>query len=222
MIRGVSIGAAVLLACAAPAPAQDAASDDALRAEATANRARVQTPPKFLDGPKAELPDAEKALGHHGTAVIEGVVALDGRMHDAEVKTSSGAPALDSIALAAAGATRFEPATDAAGAPLPVLVSMPFDMVAYKSASGGAFEYRCGQFVRDMDWWRATYPERPWKEHELYKLQLGLIVLGSLGPALRDQAKLNKALDGFETKWTGAIEKCRRKPTILQMDAMLR
>ena len=222
-IQAAILAAALALPAALPAGAQEVPSAaEASLAEAAANRARVKTAPAFVDGPKAVLPESEKALGRHGTVLVEGVIGADGRMRQARVKSSSGAPTLDAIALAAAQATRFTPAQDAQGAALPVLASMPFELVAYKSATGGMFDYRCEQFVRDMDWWRATFPEKPWKEHELYRLEAGLALVSVLDAALRDQAKLKKAVDGFDSKWAAAIDKCRRKPAMLQKDAIFR
>lgn len=220
--------AAFGLATAALSPAtaavQTGAGDaaDTLRTEGQANKAKVVTRPDFINGPPADLPASEKALGHHGLVVIEGVVGSDGRMHAASVKTSSGVPTLDAIALAAAQGSTFTPAKDAAGAALPVLISMPFEFAAYRSATGGIYQYKCDQFVRDMDWWRQANPQKPYKEHELYKILSGFRILALLRSAGGDHTKVLKAINGFETKWNAAIELCRRKPTMLQKDAIYR
>jgi TonB family protein len=195
---------------------------EALRAEGRANRDKIATRPSFVDGPRAVLPESEKALGHHGLVAIEGVIAADGRMHAARVKTSSGIAALDAIALAAAEASSFVPAKDSAGRALPVLTSMPFELVAYKSATGGVFEYRCNQFFRDMDWWRGANPDKSYPDHELYKLELGVGMLALIQPSRGDQDRLRKAIKGFEAKWSEAIERCRRAPEMLQKDALYR
>lgn len=204
---------------AGTAGAQD---DGTLRAAAAENRARIATRPDFIDGPRAELSEAEKALGHHGAVIIEGVIGTDGTMRAARVKASSGVPALDGIALAAATASRFTPAKDAAGVALPVLTSMPFELVAYKTPKGGLFEYRCAQWVRDMDWWRSVAPQRPWKEHELYKMQLGMMMLGMIQTARGDHAKMQTEIAGFETRWNAALDRCRAEPRKLQKDVLYR
>lgn len=215
---GIALAALLQVPAATPATAQTA--DQALRVEAQANRARMKAPPTFIDGPHAVLPDAEKAQGHHGQVVIDGVIAPDGRMHAARVKTSSELPTLDAIALAAAEHSRFAPAKDAAGAPLAVLISMPFDLVAYKSAKGGVFEYRCDQFVRDMEWWHGAHPQKAYSEHELYRMELGVQMLSLIQAARGDQDRLRKAIAAFDGKWIAAIEACRKTPTKLQKDAL--
>ena len=207
---------------ASPAPTPAPAADDSLFAEGRANVARARTRPEFVDGPEPVLPEAEKAQGHHGTVVVEGVVAADGRMHSARVKVSSRAPALDAIALDAAKATKFTPARDEAGSPLPVHVLMPFELVAYKTPKGGLFEYRCGQFVRDMDWWRTAHPEKQLSDHELYKMALGLSFVSGMQARGADPQKFLKAAGAFPARWAKAVEKCRAKPGMLQKDALFR
>ena len=195
-------------------------ADETVRAEAKANRDKMTTKPSFVNGPRAELPESERALGHHGAVIIEGVIGLDGKMHATWVKTSSGLPSLDKIALAAAQASSFMPGKNSAGVPIPILTSMPFELVAYKSATGGIFEYHCDQFVRDMDWWHVANPQKPYSDHELYKMESGLIMLTLIQSAKGDQSKLREALAVFDNKWNAAIEQCRRKPRLLQKDAL--
>ena len=209
-----------------PSAAQEAQTnrdvDAVIRAAAQGNRERMKAPPGFVNGPRAALPPSEKALGHHGTVIIEGVIDVDGRMHAARVKVGSGVAALDNIALSAAQESRFTPAKDAAGQALPVLTSMPFDLVAYKSVNSGLFEHKCDQFVRDMDWWRIANPSKPFSEHTLYKLELGSSMLSIMQAARGDQNKLRTLIGGFDTKWSAAMELCRVKPAMLQKDVIFR
>ena len=202
----------------APAPAESAAWR-----EAAINRPLIKTAPAFVDGPRAQLPEAEKVLGHHGPVVIQGIIGIDGRMIEARVKQTSHAPVLDQIALDAAMASTFTPARDVEGTPLPIVIAMPFDLVAYKSEQGmGILQYTCDQFVRDMDWWKSVNPDKSFKEHELYLLESGLDFASAIQRAGKDREALNKAGAGFEQRWEAAIACCRKKPHILQRDAIFR
>jgi TonB family protein len=192
-------------------------------AEAEANRQKMKVAPSFVEGPRAELPESEKTHGHHGPVVIQGIIGIDGRMHEARVKVASGALAIDEIALAAAAASIFLPAKDANGIPLPVVISMPFDLVAYKASGGmGILQYKCSQFVRDMDWWKSVNPDKTFKEHELYKMEIGFEMLSLIQRARGNQALLSQSVAGFEVRWSAAIDLCRKKPDMLQRDAIYR
>lgn len=104
-----------------------------------------------------------------------------------------------------------------------IVVGMPFDLVAYKSSDGpGILEYSCAQFVRDMDWWKSVNPDKPFKEHELYLLESGMDFAAAVSRANGDYAGLNGHSAKFEQRWLAAIELCRRKPKMLQRDAIFR
>ena len=191
--------------------------------EATANRARIKVAPTFIDGPRAELPEAEKALGHHGRVVVEGIIGIDGTMTEARIRQTSNAPALDKIALDAAIASSFTPAKDVDGQLLPVVVAMPFDLVAYKSEQGmGILQYTCEQFVRDMDWWRSVNTGTPFSEHELHQLESGMDFAAAISRVNGDYARLKGFSSDFDKRWLAAIDYCRKKPKILQRDAIFR
>jgi TonB family protein len=205
---------------AATPPSQQSAPAEApskAMEAATANRARMKTRPKFLDGPKAELPDAEKAAGHNGTAIISGIVDATGAFTETRVRQSTGAPALDQIALDAAKASHFTPAKDAAGAALDVPVSMSFDFYASQSdvPGGGLVHYQCDQFVRDTDWWHSAHPAAKWSDYQLYTFMVGFWVLYG-GPA-NDMTQRLKS-DPVEADWPHWIEACRSNPTQLFVD----
>lgn len=191
--------------------------------EAIANRPSIKVAPTFVDGPRAHLPESEKALGHHGTVLIEGIIGTDGRMAEARVKRTSHAPVLDQIALEAAMASTFTPARGADGAPLAVVIVMPFDLVAYKSEQGmGIMQYTCEQFVRDMDWWISVNPEKPFSAHELHQLESGMEFAAAISRANGDYARLKGFSSDFDQRWLAAIDYCRRKPKVLQRDAIFR
>lgn len=188
--------------------------------EAEANRPRMKTAPTLVDGPQAELPEAEKALGHHGPVIIQGVIGIDGRMHEARVKRASGAPTLDQLALAAANASTFTPAKDADGVSLPVVNSMRYELAAYEfTGERLILHYKCDQFVRDMDWWKSVHPDTSVKEHELYQAELGLEVLTSIRGARANHDALRQRIAAFEARWNAAIAFCRRNPNAQKRDA---
>lgn len=207
----------------ADSAAADAVSESAAWTLAKANRTKVKVAPFFVDGPYAELPGSEKALGHHGPVVVEGILGVDGRLTEVRIKQTSHAPAVDQIAIKAALASTFTPAKDAQGEPLPIIIAMPFDLVAYKAAGGmGIQQYTCEQFVRDMDWWKSVNPDKPFSEHELYKLESGMEFAAAVSQANGDYAGLKGFSADFDQRWVAAIEYCRKKPKRLQRDAIFR
>ena len=100
---------------------------------------------------------------------------------------------------------------------------MPFDLVAYKAAGGmGILQYKCAQFVRDMDWWKSVNPDKSFKKHELYTMEIGFAMSAMIQQSQGNQELLSKAISGFEDRWIAAIELCRKKPNMLQRDAIYR
>lgn len=173
-------------------------------AEGEANRARIATRPHWVSDNEAEYPESERALGHHGQAVVRGLLGVDGRLRYATIETSSFAPVLDQSALAAASAATFEPAKDASGAPIPVVMTVPVGFYSYTSSEGvGAAMYTCRQFVLDMDWWRST--GRPFSDHQFY------LMIRGLGALARGMTNL-ESNESYERRWTRAIETCRAHP----------
>lgn len=198
----------------APASAEASAADEAAAAEALSNLSRVKTRAKWISGGEVELPEAERLAGHHGKVLVTGVLGTDGRLRYAMLKAGSGSPVLDRIAVAASLSAVFEPAKDADGKPLSVPITIPFEFYAYKSAEpgGGLVRYSCKQFAVDMDWWRATFPDRKWSEHELYTMIVGIAVLAKGNLAAGGAAGLKSTLADVEARWVQTIEKCRARP----------
>jgi TonB family protein len=191
--------------------------------QARSNRTRIKVAPAYIDGPSADLTEAEKALGHHGPVVVEGIIGVDGRMTEVRIKQTSHSPGVDRIAMEAAMASTFRPAKDEQGQPLPILVAMPFDLVAYKAAEGiGIQTYTCQQFVRDMDWWRSVNPDKPFSKHELYLLESGMDFASAISQAKGDRARLTGYSSDFDQRWLAAIEDCRKRPRALQRDMIFR
>ena len=166
--------------------------------DAEANRPRMKIVPSFVAGPRAELPESEQAQGHHGRVVVQGIIGIDEKMKEARIKVASGATAVDKIALAAADASTFVPAMDVNGIPLPVVIAMPFDLVAYKAAGGmRILQYKRAQFARDMVWWKSVNPNKTFKVHELYKMEIGFELLSMIQQSRGNQELLSKSISGF-------------------------
>lgn len=221
MKRTIAIGIAALLFAggvraqeSGPPPPQPEG------APAAAAQPRVATPPAFASGPQAEYSDAERNAGHHGTVVIRGVIGVDGRFQDPEVAVSSGAPGLDAAALAAARATSFTPARDDAGNVIEAPARMPFRFSRAAGPGGGLVRYPCSAFVQDMDWWRATFPDRSFDDHELYNFYAGarMVASGALRPG--GERQLRSAIAAFGQEWARALETCRRRPDAMLVEIM--
>ncbi|HEX8528057.1 energy transducer TonB [Allosphingosinicella sp.] len=202
-----AFGAAVLLAvCSA------AAHSGALAATAEQG---VVTPPRFLSGPPSDYPASARDSGHHGEVVIAGTLGIDGRIRDAAVAVSSGSPILDGASLDAARGALFTPALGEAGMPVEASVRMPFSFARYRSEvpGGGLVHYRCAAFAQDMRWWRATFPHRPWDQHELYQMILGLPFLMRGVDLSSAHTRLAAHVADFERRWEQALVRCSTSPT---------
>ena len=209
----VLLGLALL---AGPATAQDATSEAATAAMVTAkaNQALVKVKARWVSGGVPEYPESEKALGHHGVVKVFGILGLDGRMSQTIVAASSGAPVLDDLALTSVQGALFEPAKDAAGAPLAVAITFPVEFYGYKSPGpgGGILRYSCGQFARDMDWRRATFPKVEAADNELYGMMRGIAFLALMGSGPLDVATIKSSNADFARRWSEAVETCRAHP----------
>ena len=206
----------------APASAAADAGNEAAAAEALANVAKIKTKARWISGGEVALPEAERLAGHHGKVLVTGVLGVDGKLRYAMLKSSSGSPVLDRIAVAATLSAVFEPAKDADGNPLAVPITIPQEFYAYKSSEpgGGLVRYSCRQFAADMDWWRTTFPDRKWSEHELYSMMVGIAVLAKGNLTAGGAAGLKATLSDVETRWIKSIETCRAKPEKRFADVM--
>jgi TonB family protein len=202
-------------AAAQPAPAPAAAAPTAAAPPTQSpDLSRMKVRPKLKSGLNPEFPESEKALGHHGEVIVKGQLGVDGRVHDAHVATSSGAPSLDDVALKSAEAAEFTPALDAEGAPIAVPISLPFEFASYRTPGpgGGVLRYSCRQFALDMTWWRSAHPKSEWKDHELYSIFAGLGSMMMLKRMPVDANALKAYFDGLPRRWERAIEACRSQP----------
>ncbi len=177
------------------------------------NRALVKTK-AAMSGDYPDLPDALRALGHHGDVYVVGALGVDGKLARPRVAYSSGSPDLDALALSAVSAWTWSPALDADGKPLTVPLQVKIEFAAYRSdkAGGGLIRYGCRQFALDQDWWRSTHPGARRSDHELYTMMLGLNVIAGGGLSAGGVDGFKARMADFERRWDASIEKCRKAP----------
>ena len=94
------------------------------RDEAAAQRPR--TPPQLLSGSAPVYPPELEKKGITGTVGLAIVVGPDGGVQSVDVSSSSGQPALDQAAIAAAYTYRFEPARNIYDEPVACRVNRSF------------------------------------------------------------------------------------------------
>jgi TonB family protein len=164
----------------------------------------------------APYPEGERAAGRHGKVVVGGLVGRDGKLIDPQVTLSSKSPGLDAAALAAARATDFR--RDAVTAAVPTVITYEFVSFRSPGQSGGVLRYACAQFVRDQDWWKATWPAKERSEFENMMSGLGFLVL--MGGNRRTVSDYKSWSDGFKVRFPKAIEDCRAKPDALAIDML--
>ncbi|MBI3437800.1 MAG: energy transducer TonB [Proteobacteria bacterium] len=217
LVAFVALSGAVAAQQSAPPPVatdQQQTLSPAQQAEIAAgeaNRERIVTRPRWIDGLALDYPDAERALGHHGEVRVRGLIGVDGRLRYATIEASSRAAALDQSALAYISAATFDPAKDANGASISITTTVPVGFYSYTSNQGvGAAMYTCRQFVLDMDWWRSAFPEKTFADHQFYLMIRGLGFLARMG---QGGGALNvESNESFARRWTQAIETCRAHP----------
>lgn len=181
-------------------------------AGAEANRSRVVTRPSRLTAPDWEFPESERALGHNGIVVIRGLLSVDGRLRYLTVATSSRAPGLDTAALSWVAGSTFSPAKDAEGSPLAIMISVPVEYFSHNAPDGyGASHYTCRQFVLDMDWWRAAFPEESVSHHRFYEMVHGLGIMARM-EAGAERALSAESNEAFLQRWDASVESCRSRP----------
>ncbi|WP_157216632.1 TonB family protein [Flavisphingomonas formosensis] len=211
-----------VLAAAAPDTATGAVAETAAMAAARANRAAMKAPPVFKSGPEAEFPEGAREAGEFGKAIVSGIVGADGRMTEASIALSTRSARLDAAALAAAQASLFDPARDAAGTAIAVPVRMPFEFSNAKGPGkgGGVLRYRCDQVVRDYDWWYATWPADAHDDFYLMTLGFSMIAKSRTAKGELDPSAMGKVNRDFDERWRAAVETCRKTPERLFIDVL--
>lgn len=174
--------------------------------------------PRIFTPVTPDFPGTEQAAGHHGTVRIQGLIGGDGRLIDATVSTSSRAPGLDAAALAAARATVLRPLHYRSGAVVShfATLNFSFSSVGGAGTGGGLSRYRCDQFVRDEDWWRATWPST---DHD--EIQAAMIAL-RLNATERDERSEIPDIAGMvgdlDRRWPDGISACRARPQAMVLE----
>jgi TonB family protein len=187
-------------------------------AEAIANQAKVKTKPAFKSGPDPVLPESAKAAGVHGKVEIAFIIDVEGKPAEISVVKSSRSPELDGIAVAAVKASLYEPAKDKDGKPIALRVVTPttFSAVHIPGKTGGILYYDCAQFLRDEQWWAATWPG---EKSYIYNMSLGAVVIATRG-SMSDSKTLLTTVREFGESWQKAKDGCAKEPEMLFVDAL--
>ena len=141
------------------------------------------------------------ALGHHGLVVLEGDVSPEGRAVNLAIARSSRSPLLDAAALQRFTNARLGPDM-IAEKPQKVRLKIAFGSYDLDNLGLG---YLCAQAVRDADWYKATFPERPIEETK-FKIYLRSMALVDKRMAFANDR------ERFETVWRDTIALCSDRP----------
>lgn len=95
---------------ATQAPSASLATAPGAAAQGAAEPVSADRGPRLLHAPAPEYPRSSRRRGEEGEVVCRIAVALDGGVESVALERSSGFPLLDSAALRALSAWRFEPA----------------------------------------------------------------------------------------------------------------
>jgi TonB family protein len=181
----------------------------------------LKAKPKFLSGDEAAFSETAKALGHHGSVLVDVEIDRSGTVLAAVLKKSSGSDLLDGAALAAAKTAKFTPALDASGVAVPLKFVVPYGFYQYQSIEpgGGLVRYSCASFTKEMDWWDATHPEINGKPEssQLYTMLLGLRMMSNPGGMMAAFSG-GKGVAVHKAQWAQTREKCRANPNKLMID----
>ncbi len=207
---------AALQAGSTPAPSLE---DSPVVKSAKANRASMKTAPTYTVEPDTVVPDDAKLHGEHGEVSLAGVVDTDGRFIETRIKSTSRSDRIDAAALRAAQEARFAPARDADGRPIAAYISVLFNFTNTPLLDREAFPaYRCGQFVRDQDWWKQAWPERSDRNlGDFGDLLTGMVMLSS---GTRPEAFQRNAARS-DAVWDATLKECRTKPDAAVVDVFL-
>lgn len=217
-----SLAAASALALLAPPPVQDAPpaaarQDVPARSAPAVNRTQSNNLPRRQTGPETILPEASRAIGEHGEVHVSAHIGIDGSVSEVKLAQSSRAPTLDRLALDIVAQSVFTPGKDANGNPAAMTITFPlkFDNLRANSRSNGVLSYSCAQFVRDQDWWNATWGDTKEKD-DFYSMMLGLAMLSRKGGIAAPG--FSEAIEDFRKLFETTIRKCRATPDKLVLD----
>ena len=184
---------------------------------AIANKALIKVRPELKSGAAPTLSDQEREAGHNGVVLVSAIVEADGRLSHTTVAQSSGAPTLDALALEAARASTFSPARDAKGGVIVVSANVAYEFGDYTldDPARNLMNYKCEQFIKDLDWWRSAFPNAKIGDFRPHLRLSGISMLSVIrspgGLSSIDSIRANSA--AFATHWDKAVEGCRARPT---------
>lgn len=184
-------------------PAPQGSTSPALAA-ATANKARIKTRPVLKQEPDYVRPESAIEGGEYGDVFISGILGEDGKVYEPAIKVSSRSQIIDNQALSDVPSFLFAPARDADGRALeiPINISLEYGHVDFLGPNSLA-QYRCGQAVKDADWWARTWPAD--KRDRIYGTIKGMVTMKALRSG-------NPESVDFDEEWKAAIDSCRTHP----------
>jgi len=178
-------------------------------AAARANKPLKRTMPQFKSKSQFARPPAVLAEGAFGDVTLAGIIGEDGRLTEAHIAQSGRSEALDAAAIALVPAMLFEPARDSVGTPLSIATRIKVEFLRF---DGPAKTYRCDQFVRDYDRWKAHWPS---DQHDrLYQTMRGFVAGGQL--LHPDRPKF----PDLDKSWDDAAVHCRQTPDKAVVDVL--
>lgn len=209
MRRVCPIAVAVALLGGPPVFAQEPASAPPTIIPFQPSTAPQPVAPRALTSPQPAFPEALQATGAQGEVGLGGVVRVDGTLIEPVVTKSSRVPEFDQLALDAFRTWTFEPGLDLAGKPVEAPVSARITFSMDTIATMG--KKTCAEFVRDQDWYKATWPE-PDARSPLFYSTLGLFTLIAIRKGSGAGLLMVRA---FVAAWEETYETCQKKPDAL-------
>ena len=203
------LAAMSLLAAALCAPAADAMAQSQGK------------PPKPIERPVPEYPAADKAAGRGGRVVLQFVVRKDGTPAEIAVVRSSGHPSLDNAATDAVARWRFEPATDADGAPVDQRVQVPFD---FGDGSGDmqkvikdVLKQPCSAVTAEAAAFRAAEPGKNVTEMRTFTLTRGILFAFA---ANRSAEAMVASVKRMPKVFEIVLSECEKRPEAIYEDVL--
>ncbi len=211
-------GGAILVALLALAPPAAAQSQDGGAAQVD----RI-VPVPARSNPSAarvarlgplDIPQEAKDAGHNGAATWTATVGADGKLVDLTLKRSSNSPAIDAAARAMAESAHYFPATDREGHKVEGSVDVRLEYARWnkESPGGGLDTYRCGDLVRETDWFADANAGtiKIFALENFFVSQPSLMAMQEGAIWSRTEREQSRAKRGKE--WVGLIRQCRKTP----------
>ncbi|WP_260580563.1 energy transducer TonB [Sphingopyxis sp. PET50] len=167
-----------------------------------------------------DIPQWAKDAGHNGSVTYRVVVTADGAADKVQLIGSSGSTAIDQAALGAIRSASFVPATDKDGNPVAGMTSVYSKYTRWEDESrGGIRDYRCGDLIREYDWFREAHGNAgpPYFALENYYVSRDMLA-NVEGVDRRDRKAVEKQREKYTGEWLGVVEGCRKTPGALLLD----